>query len=107
MQGPASVTAPYRGVISGPYHLQPELDRAYRDTLREAIAPGGPFTVENIEPELRSLRDLLLEDLALQEAYMGAPRDQRRGVINQAYTQILAHVAATKARLDAELGPGE
>ncbi len=92
------------GPISRPYHSQPDLDAAYRNLLRELIAPGGLFTVDAMEERIRVIEDLLLADLDLQEQFIGEPRDVRRGNIRSTYAALRQYVSQRIAFLEAALG---
>ncbi len=80
------------GPISRPYHLQPDLDGLYRDTLRAMIATDGPFTVTRIGATIDAIESRLLEDLDLQEEYLGTTRPERRAAIRGAYDAMRRYV---------------
>ena len=67
-----------------PFHEVPELHQSYRDLLAALTSPDGPFTEENMVAKIDSIEALLLEDLALQEAYLGVARDRQRSHITGA-----------------------
>ncbi len=92
------------GVLSRPYHLEPDLDEAYREDLRQSIAPGGLFTAETLIPSIDAIEASLLDDLALQEAYIGAQRAARRVQIKNAYTAIRNYVGRRITYLQTVLG---
>jgi hypothetical protein len=80
------------GVISRPYHLEPDLDAAYRDGMKVRIAPGGAFSREAALARIDAIEALLLDDLALQEAYLGVQRAARRSQIKSSYSTMRAYV---------------
>ena len=77
-----------------PYHSQPDLDALYREAMKALIQPGAGFSTETLLPQIDAIEALLLEDLALEEAYLGAPREERRAQITDAYNAIRQYVRA-------------
>jgi hypothetical protein len=92
------------GVLSRPYHLVPELDAAYRESLKAHVADGGAFAAEAVLAEIDAVEALLLEDLALQEAYMGVQRLARLSQIRSSYVAMRNYVKARIPYLRAALG---
>jgi hypothetical protein len=80
------------GVISRPFHLEPDLDAAYRDGLRAMIAPGAPFSQEAVIARIDAVEALLLEDLALAESSLGIDRGGRRIQVKNAYAAMRTYV---------------
>jgi hypothetical protein len=93
------------GVVSRPYHSEPDLHEAYLQGLRERIAPGGPFSREAVRIKIDTIEALLLEDLALLETFVAAPNAARRAQIRNAYSGMRSYLGQRIAYLEAELGP--
>jgi hypothetical protein len=87
------------GVISRPFHLEPDLDAAYREGLRTLIAPGGAFSEEAVKARIDAVEALLLEDLALEETSLGINRGGRRVQIKSTYTAMRNYVRMRLAYL--------
>lgn len=92
------------GPIARPFHLEPDLHAAYLEGLRTRVAPGGPFTVEVLIPQLEAVEKLLNDDLDLLEAYLGSPRNARRSQIRSAYVAMRRFVLDRVPYLRGELG---
>lgn len=90
--------------ISRAYHLEADLDAAHRDALRAHIAPGGRFARDAVVQKIDQLETLLLDDLALQEAYLGSPRPSRRSQIQNAYATLRRYVDARITYLRGQTG---
>ena len=80
------------GLFSHPFHRDSALDAAYRRTLGAQVEPGGYFSPESFGPKIDEVEALLLDDLELQEAYLGASRTSRREQITSAYAGIREYV---------------
>jgi hypothetical protein len=76
----ACVERPVEPILQA-FHQQPELHDSYLKLLRHLISPQGAFTEEKMTAKINSIEDLLLEDLALQEANMGISLDHKRSAI--------------------------
>jgi hypothetical protein len=90
------------GPVARAYHLQPDLDQAYRDALRSHVAAGGWFR-DTISARIDAVEALLNEDLDLQEAYLGVGRAARRSQIRSAYGAMRTYVANRLQYLSAAL----
>ncbi len=94
---PLEFTGPCAGngdptALARAHHLQPDLDRAYRDLVLFHISPGGGFTEEAMEAKIAPIEARLLNDIALLEAFRGGDLPERRQEIRDAYSAIRAFV---------------
>ncbi len=76
------------GVVSRPFHRENDLHVAYLQQLASEVSSSGRFTVAAMESMIQPLEALLLEDLALQEQFLGTEREVRRQVIQSGYARI-------------------
>lgn len=93
------------GVISRPYHLQPDLNTAYRARLLAEIREGGLFTLDLVNARIDATEARLLEDLDLLDAYLGAPRAARRAQIRSSYSTLRTYAQQRIAYLESVLAP--
>ncbi len=97
------VTTPRQGIVSRGFHLVPEFDAAYLETLRDFLDPQGRNVAPRILDAAAALETLLLDDLTLIEAHLGVTRDDRRSEIREFYDQIREFVERRVPVLRAEL----
>jgi len=105
LTGVSATVSRETGPISRPYHLEKDLHEAYLEGMRQRIAPGGIFTVERIKAQIDEVEKLLLDDLALQETYLGAQRAARRAQIKSAYTALRTFTDRRVPYLEGVLAP--
>ena len=78
--------------FSQPYHTQPDLDQLYRDEVLAHVQPSAAFTSEAMAPIVDAIETVLLEDLELLEAEIGATQEPRRAQILDAYGAVRGYI---------------
>lgn len=92
------------GIVLRAFHMEEDLDAAYREMLREHIRADGPYTVETMERTIEEIEALLTEDVELQEAYLGRSLGTRRSQIQSSYRSMRRHVERRIPYLEGVLG---
>ncbi len=91
------------GTVSKPFHQQPDFDAAYRSKMKSLVAPGGKLSTEVLLARADDLEALVLEDLALSEAQLGAERPAWRSRIRSTYASLRTFVSDRVSFLRGEL----
>jgi len=72
--------------------------------MKVRIGLGGPFSEEVMTSRIDSIETLLLDDLALEEAYLGVQRAARRAQIKSSYAAMRTYIQRRIAYLKGALG---
>ena len=95
---------PDRRPLADPYHAEADLNDAYLQALRDAIATDGPFSPEAIIARIDEVEKLLLDDLTLLETSLNVDRASRRSQILRAYAGMRQYAQERVAYLKTALG---